>query len=457
MPDLIIIGGGPGGYVAALRARQLGLSTVIVDRKGEFGGTCLWRGCVPTKAFLHVAGFLEETRKARQWGVEARATLDMEGLQRFKARLVGKLSKGISLLLERAGAQMVIGEAGLMDARRVRVGSQVLEARFILIASGSMPASLPHLPVDGKTILSSDHALDLTTVPKKVLIIGAGAIGVEFTSIFRAFGAEVSLFEILPRVLPIEEPWASEELEKSLKRRGIRLHTATRVTGWSPAGGGVKLNYEKEGTTAEEEGDFILSAVGRAPATAGIGLEKVHITLTARQTIPVNDYYQTAVPNIYAVGDILATPMLAHVASHEGIIAVEHMAGLDPHPLNYGHVPSCTYSLPEVASVGLKAAEAEAQGRTVKKGMFPFSASSKAAAMGENEGGVLMVRDALTDELLGTTIVGPHATELIMEAGTALHAELTSTDLADLMHPHPTLTEALAEANLDALGRALHL
>jgi len=457
MPDLIIIGGGPGGYVAALRARQLGLSTVIVDRKGEFGGTCLWRGCVPTKAFLHVAGFLEETRKARQWGVEAHARLDMEGLQRFKTRVVGKLSKGISLLLEKAGAQMVIGEAVLMDARRVRVDGQVLEGRFILIASGSVPAFLPHLPVDGKCILSSDHALDLAAIPKKVLIIGAGAIGVEFASIFRAFGAEVSLFEILPRVLPVEEPWASEELEKSLKRRGIRIHTATRVTGWAESEAGVKLRFEKDGATAEEEGDFILSAVGRAPATAGIGLEKAHISPTARNTIPVNDYYQTSSPNIYAIGDVLATPMLAHAASHEGIIAVEHMAGLEPRPLNYERVPSCTYSLPEVASVGLKIAEAEAQGRTVKTGMFPFSASSKAAAMAENEGGVLVVRDGLTDELLGATIVGPHATELIMEAGTALHAELTSTDLADLIHPHPTLTEALAEANLDALGRAIHL
>jgi dihydrolipoamide dehydrogenase len=457
MLDLIIIGGGPGGYVAALRARQLGMSTAIMDRKGEFGGTCLWRGCIPTKAFLHVARYLEETRRAQQWGVKAQAELEMEGLQRFKTRIVGKHAKGIQGLLDKNGVQIHIGEARLLDGRRVQAGERVLEASHILIATGSSPASLPHVSLDGAHVLSSDHALELKVVPTKVLILGAGAIGVEFASIFRAFGAEVTLFEILPRVLPLEEPWASEELDRSLKRRGIRVNTGAKVTGWVQAPSGVKVLYEKDGKASEEEGGFILSAVGRAPNTGDLGLDRLHIQLTSKKTVPVNDFFQTSVPGVYAIGDILSSPMLAHVASHEGIIAVEHMAGLEPHPMNYGLVPSCTYSLPEVASVGLKTAEAQAQGRTVRTGRFPFSASPKASAMGENEGGVFVVRDGLTDELLGMTIVGPHATELIMEGGAALHAELTCTDLSHLVHPHPTLTEALAEANLDALGRAIHL
>lgn len=457
MLDLIIIGGGPGGYVAALRARQLGMNTMIVDRKGEFGGTCLWRGCIPTKAFLHVAHYLEETRRAQQWGVKAQAELDLEGLQKFKARVVGKHAKGIQGLLEKSGVQVIAGEARVLDARRVQAGDRALEASRILIATGSSPASLPQVPVDGTHVLSSDHALELKTVPKKILILGAGAIGVEFASIFRAFGAEVTLFEILPRVLPLEEPWASEELDRSLKRRGIRVNAGAKVTGWTASSDGVKVHFEKDGKASEEEGECILSAVGRAPNTGDIGLNRLHIQLTSRKTVPVNDFFQTSVPSVYAIGDVLSSPMLAHVASHEGLIAVEHMAGLEPHPMNYSLVPSCTYSLPEVASVGLKLAEAQAQGRTVKTGKFPYSASSKASAMGENEGGAFVVRDGLTDELLGMTLVGPHATELIMEAGAALYAELTSTDLAHLVHPHPTLTEAIAEANLDALGRAIHL
>jgi len=289
------------------------------------------------------------------------------------------------------------------------------------------------------------------------VIIGAGAIGVEFASIYAAFGAEVTLVEVLPRILPIEEPWVSEELEKSLKRRGIKVMAGTRVSEAERIEGGVRASWEREGQKGQTEADFILLAVGRKPATAGLGLEKCGIAPASRGTIPVDEFGRTAVPSIYAIGDVVATPMLAHAASREGEVAVEHLAGLEPHPIPYHLVPSCTYSLPEVASVGMKSKEAEEAGRAVKLGKFPFVANSKASAMGENEGAAFVLRDASTDEVLGVSIVGPHATELIMEAGTALYAGLTSTDLAHIIHPHPTLSEAIAEANLDALGRAIHL
>jgi dihydrolipoamide dehydrogenase len=263
--------------------------------------------------------------------------------------------------------------------------------------------------------------------------------------------------EVLPRILPIEEPWISEELEKSLKRRGIKVLAGTRVVEAARTETGVRAVWEKDGQRDHAEADFILLAVGRKPATAGLGLEHCGITLASRGTIPVNEHGRTAVPSIYAIGDVVATPMLAHAASHEGEVAVEHMAGLEPHPINYALVPSCTYSLPEVASVGMRSRDAEEAGRAVKLGKFPFVANSKASAMGENEGAAFVLRDASTDELLGVSLVGPHATELIMEAGAALYAGLTSTDLAHIVHPHPTLSEAIAEANLDALGRAIHL
>ena len=457
MHDLAIIGGGPGGYVAALRARQLGLDTVIFDRRGEFGGTCLWRGCVPTKTFLHIAKYLEETRKASQWGVKATAELDMAGLLKFKDRVVTKHAKGIGGLLQKRGATVVVGDAVLLDPHRVQAGGATYEARHILIASGSVPASLPGLEIDGQTILSSDHVLSFPAVPRRVLIIGAGAIGVEFASIYAAFGAEVTLVEVLPRILPIEEPWVSEELEKSLKRRGIKVMAGTRVIEAGRTDAGVRAVWEKDGQRGPIEADFILLAVGRKPATAGLGLERCGIALGSRGTIPVNEFGATSVPSIYAIGDVVPTPMLAHAASREGEVAVEHIAGLEPHPVPSALVPSCTYSLPEVASVGMKSKEAEEAGRAIKLGKFPFVANSKASTMGENEGAAFVLRDASTDELLGVSLVGPHATELIMEAGVALYAGLTSTDLAHIVHPHPTLSEALAEANLDALGRAIHL
>ncbi len=457
MHDLVIIGGGPGGYVAALRARQLGLDTLLVDRRGEFGGTCLWRGCIPTKTFLHVAKYLEETRRAQQWGVKASAELDMGGLLKFKDRVVAKHAKGIGGLLQRRGVAVVVGDAVLLDPRRVQAAGAVHEARHILVAAGSVPASLPGLAIDGRTVLSSDHALSLPAVPKRVVIIGAGAIGVEFASIYAAFGAEVTLVEVLPRILPIEEPWASEELEKSLKRRGVKVLAGTRVVETAPIEGGVRAVWEQEGRRGQTEADFILLAVGRQPATAGLGLEKCGLVLGPRGTVPVDGFGRTAVPSIYAIGDVVATPMLAHTASREGEVAVEHIAGLEPRPIDYALVPSCTYSLPEVASVGMKSKEAGEAGRSVKLGKFPFVANAKASAMGENEGAAFVLRDAATDEVLGITLVGPHATELIMEAGAVLYAGLTSTDLAHMIHPHPTLSEALAEANLDALGRAIHL
>lgn len=457
MFDLIVIGGGPGGYVSAIRAAQLGLKVAIVEKNELFGGTCLLKGCIPTKIFLNVAKILKEIKKGRQFGLLSEPKVDLNLLQEFKKRVILKLSKGIEVLLKQKGVSIFKGFASFEDPETLTVGGEKIKGKYYLIATGSKISNIKGFEIDEENIISSDKALELKEIPKAIAIIGAGAIGVEFSSIFLSFGAEVHLFEIMPQILPMEDNYSAEELEKNLIREGIKIYKNTKVLSWEKIEEGVKLKFEKDGEIKEIIITLILSAVGRLPETEGLNIEKAGIIRDKKGFIPVDKFYKTENPNIYAIGDVIATPMLAHLASHEGIIAVEKIYGEDVDELPYHLVPSCTYSIPELASVGFKLKDLEKQGRSIKVGSFPFIANSKASAMAESKGKVFFFRDEKTDEILRVSIVGGNATELISEATVSIFANLTSTDFSKIIHPHPTLSEALQEANLNALGRVIHL
>jgi dihydrolipoamide dehydrogenase len=458
--DLIVIGSGPGGYVAGIRAAQLGLSVAVVEKDPKFGGTCLHRGCIPTKALLHTAALIEEIRQAGKFGVKVGgADIDLDGAHAYKNKVVTKNAKGIEFLFKKNKVEGLHGRGVVLGPNEVEVesgeGRRVYEAGNILVATGSVPRDIPPAPVDGERVLNSDHILEVPTVPESLIVLGGGAVGTEFASIFRAYGSKVTLVEMLPRLLPIEDEEVSEVLEKSFRKRGIQVLTGVQLSEVDVASGGVKARLRGEGTDDWHEASALLVAVGRAPVTAGLGLEDLGIKLE-RGYVPVNGYMQTEVPSVYAIGDIVDTPWLAHVASAEGILAVEHMAGLDPRPLNYGLVPSVTYCEPEVGSVGLTETQARERGYEVAVGKFPMTALAKAAILGKTEGFVKVVRETRYDELLGVHVVGPHATDLIAEACVAMQLESTTEELFRTIHAHPTLSEAMAEAAHAASGHAIH-
>ncbi len=458
--DLIVIGSGPGGYVAAIRAGQLGLRTAIVEKDPKYGGTCLHRGCIPTKALLHTAGLLDEIRKAESFGVDvAQPVLNMEQAHLYKDTVVEKNARGVEFLLKKNKAQGIHGLGRLVGPNEVAVesaeGTQTYRAKHILLATGSVPRDIPPAPADGQRILNSDHMLELREVPGKLLVVGSGAVGCEFASVFASFGSEVTLVEMLPRILPLEDEEVCAELEKVFRKRGIKSLTGTQLTGVQVGDGGVEVSLSRGDKSESAQADVVLIAVGRAPVTGGLGLEELGIELD-RGYVGVNEYMQTAVPNIYAIGDIVRTPWLAHVASAEGILAVEHIADAGARPLNYDHVPSVTYCEPEVGSVGLTEAEAKERGYDVAVGKFPFSASGKAAIEGKTDGFVKVVRETRYDELLGVHIIGPNATDLVAEACVALQVESTTEELFRAIHAHPTLSEAVAEAAHAAVGHAIH-
>lgn len=457
MYDLIVIGGGPGGYVSALRASQLGLKTAIVEKNELFGGTCLLKGCIPTKIFLNTSKIIKEIKKGKQFGLSCEEKLDLNSLQDFKKRVILKISKGIETLLKQKKIDIYKGTGFFEDQETLSVNDQKLKSKYFLIATGSKISNISGFEIDGENIISSDDALEMRQIPKSICIIGAGAIGVEFSSIYSTFGSEVHLFEIMPQILPFEDEYSSEELEKNLIREGIKIYKNTRVLSWEKGEDGINLYFEKDGEKKKINVSLILSAVGRVPNTDGLNIEKLGLRKDKKGFIPVNSKYQTENPNIYAIGDVISTPMLAHLASHEGILAVENISGSDTEELLYHLVPSCTYSIPELASVGYKIKEIEEQGRKYKTGTFPFVANSKASCMAENKGKVFLYKDESTDEILRVSIVGPNATEMISEGTVSIFANLTSYDFAKIIHPHPTLSEALQEANLDALGRVIHL
>ncbi|MDA8021065.1 MAG: dihydrolipoyl dehydrogenase [Thermoanaerobaculia bacterium] len=459
--DLIVIGSGPGGYVAAIRASQLGLRTAVVEKDAKLGGTCLHRGCIPTKAMLHTAAMLDEIRSADKLGIDVPdAVLDLEKTHAYKDGVVDGNAKGIEFLFKKNKITWLRGFGSLTAPNRVRVASEEgeteFEAKHVLVATGSVPREIPIAPSDGQHVIHSDHALQLRAVPESLVVLGAGAVGTEFASVYRSFGSKVTLVEMLPRLLPIEDEEVSAELGKAFRKRGIEALVDTKLESVDHEDGGVTLQLSSKGDEVTLEAEMLLVAVGRAPVTENLGLEDVGVK-TDRGYIEVDEWMRTTVDGVYAIGDVVNTPWLAHVASAEGIAAVEHMAGHEgARPVDYRLVPSCTYCVPEVASVGLTEAQAREQGYDVAIGKFPFTALGKAKILRHTEGFVKIVRETKYDEVLGVHIIGAHATDLIAEACVALQVESTTEELFRTMHAHPTLSESVMEAAHAAYGHAIH-
>ena len=462
--DLTIIGSGPGGYVAAVRAAQLGLSTAVVEMAPAPGGTCLHWGGIPTKAMLHSAEVLETTRHAAGFGVRVPdgSGIDLDGMHAYKKKVVDGNAKGVEYLLKKNKVTYLAGRGRLAGAGKVEVTPEagapyVVDTTHTVLATGSTIRGLPGVEFDGEKIIHSDHALYFDRLPKSMVVLGAGAVGVEFASIYRSFGCEVGVVELLPNLIPLEDPDLGKELARNFKKRGIDVHTGTKVASVKTTKTGVTIQAEKNGKPVELKAEVLLVAIGRKPLIDDIGLEGTKVKVSDRGFIEVDEMMRTGEPGVYAIGDILATQALAHVASHEGIVAVEHAAGSKPHAIDYDKVPSCTYCKPEVASIGLSEQAARDAGYDVAIGKFPFSAIGKAKILDETSGFVKIVTDKRYDEVLGVHIIGPHATELISEATAALNLEATAESLFQAIHAHPTLSEAMGEAALAAHGRAIHM
>ena len=461
--DVAIIGSGPGGYVAAIRASQLGMSVLIVERDSRLGGVCTLSGCIPTKALLHTADLLEEARHGAEVGVAAREVrLDLPAAIKHKEKVVRQSANGVAYLMKKNRVDVANGFGRIAGPGRVAVAGPdgaetTYAAKNILLATGSTPRSLPGIEIDEKVILSSTGILDLAEVPKSLLVIGSGAVGVEFASMYARFGSKVTIVEVLPRIVPIEDEEISRELAASFKREGIAVYVDTKVERVVLSEAGVEVMARAAGDRTESfRAEKMLLAVGRRPLSEKIGLESMGVA-TERGYISVDPYMSTNVPGIYAIGDVVPTPWLAHVASAEGVVAVERMAGKETRPLNYDQVPGCTYCTPEVASIGLTEAKARERGYDVAIGKFPFSAVGKARIINQASGFVKIVAEKKYDEVLGVHIVGPRATEIIAEAGAALKLEATSEDLVRTIHAHPTLAEAMHEAAEAVSGHAIHI
>ncbi|MCI0347496.1 MAG: dihydrolipoyl dehydrogenase, partial [Chloroflexi bacterium] len=446
--DVIILGSGPGGYVAGIRAGQLGLKVAVVEKDAKLGGTCLLRGCIPTKALLHTAAVLDEIREAGGLGIEVGApALDMARAQARKQEVVDSNAKGVEFLFKKNKVDRLrgwgrIAGPGPNGEHHVEVegadGKKSYATKNIVVATGSVPRAIPVVATDGRRVIDSDHILELDRVPKSLAILGAGAVGTEFASIFRSFGAEVTVIEMLDRALPMEDEEVSKELARQFKKREITVWTGTKLIGAEAGEAGVTMRFE--GRDRPLEAELLLVAVGRAPVTADIGLETVGIA-AERGYIETDEWMRTSADGVYAIGDVVtAGPWLAHKASAEGILAVERIAGHPgARPLHYERVPSVVYTDPEVGSVGLTEAEARERGHDVQVGKFPFTALGKAKIEGKTAGFVKVVRDKKYDEVLGVHIVGAHATDLIAEACVALSVEATVEELFRTVHAHPTL------------------
>jgi dihydrolipoamide dehydrogenase len=460
--DVIVIGSGPGGYVAAIRAGILGLRTALVEKDPFLGGTCLHRGCIPTKALLHTAHLFDEIKHAGDHGLKTGPVkIDFPKTHVRKAGIVKKLSKGIESLMKKRKIEVFTGFGRLVDANTVSVtgdgGDTPLSAKNIILATGSTPAHLPHIKPDHEKTLDSDSILKLETIPKSLAVIGAGAVGVEFGSIFNSFGADVTIIEMLPRAVPGEDAEISAALEKAFKKRGISVMTSSQVKSAETTAGGVKLVVEKDGTATELNVEKLLVSIGRKPLTSDIGLDAVGVAVDDRGYVGIDEYMRTNIPTIYAIGDIVRTPWLAHVATAEGILAADHIAGESATPIEYRNTPACTYCAPEVASAGLTEADAKEQGFDVAVGKFPFAAIGKAQIVGETDGFVKIVSDKKYDEVLGVHIIGPKATELIGEACLGLRVETTVEEIVKTVHPHPTLSESMLEAAHSVYGETIHM
>ena len=456
--DLVIIGAGPGGYVAAIRAGQLGMKTAIVERD-EVGGVCLNWGCIPSKALLRNAEVLDLVRHAEEFGISFDNLQHDFGQAIDRSRkVVGQLTRGVGYLLKKNNVEHIKGSGVLTDPNTVRVEDtgQTLSTRSVIIATGARQRDIPSLPIDHETVITSREALELREVPRRVVIVGGGATGAEFAYIYRTYGAEVTIIELLPRLIPLEDEAVSKHLERAFGKQGIGIKTGATVEGISVDGGGatVSLSVGEEASTVEC--DRVLVAVGVAGNIDGIGLETLGVQ-TEGGFIAIDDSIQTNVPGVYAVGDVTGKLLLAHVASAQGVSAVESMAGMDPPILDYTLMPRAIYCKPQVASFGLTEAQAREQGHSVKIGEFPFSASGKALALGEADGLVKLVVDSEIGEVLGAHMIGAEVTELLGELSIARLLEGTTHELGWLVHPHPTISEVVKEAALAAEGQAIHI
>ncbi len=468
--DLIVIGAGTGGYVAAIRAAQLGLKVGVVEKAPTLGGTCLNWGCIPTKALLEHAHAWKIVQQAKEWGIGlgGSPTLDMGRVHERKHKIVKGLTSGVAFLFKKNKIDWIKGTARLLGAGAVEVtpaeggSAQKVSAREILIATGSSARSVPGIEFDGTRIISSDEALEMNPVPRSIVVMGSGAVGVEFASLFHSLGSSVTLVELLPRLVPNEDEAVSAELEKSFKKRKMKVLTGTRVTSAKNTGEAVELTAETgDGKTETFSADYLLVATGRGPVTGGLGIEELGLAME-RGYIKVDTAYRTSVEGISAVGDVITLgdrvhPQLAHVSSMEGIVCAERIAGREWHPINYDHVPACTYCDPEIGSVGLTEAEARERGYDVIVGTFPFGVLGRAKIAHETEGFVKIVAEKKYDEMLGVHMIGPRATELVAQATLALRLECTVEELVRTIHAHPTMSEAVAEAAHAAHGAAIHL
>jgi len=450
--DVTIIGAGPGGYVAAIRGAQLGLKVALVEKDKRLGGTCGLRGCIPTKQLLMSAHVYEQMQHAKEFGVQAsEIKLAFADVQKRKDKVVTKNSAGVSYLMKKNKVTVFSGTGKLALPGRVEVtgadGKQeTVNTKNIIIATGSVVRPIPGFETDGERVVNSDHILELKEVPKSLIVMGSGAVGTEFASVYSRFGTETTLVELLPRLMPLEDEEVSKELEKSLRKRGIKPLVGTKLEKVEKTEAGVRVTgKDAGGKDVALEASMLLVAVGRMPYLEGLGLEGTKIRVE-RGNVQVDEFCRTGEPNVYAIGDVIPTPWLAHLASKEGILVVEQIAGKKPEPLNLRQVPSCTYCDPEVASVGLTEAKAREMGFDVKAAKFPFSASGKARILGEEEGFVKVVADQKYNEILGVHIIGPHATEIIHEAIVAMRLESTADELGRTIHAHPTVSEAVMEA-----------
>jgi dihydrolipoamide dehydrogenase len=460
--DVIVIGSGPGGYSAAVRAGQYGLKTALIEKDPKLGGCCLHVGCILTKAFLHAAEVWERFLHPEEDGIHCdNARLDFPLVLDRKNKIVAKHAKGVEFLMKKNKVDWIKGYGRLAGPGKVEVtgedGKQILETKNIVLATGSEARMLPGLKPDARRILTNIEILALNEVPKSLAVLGAGAVGVEFASAFSRFGSKVSIFEMLPRIVPVEDEEVSKELLRVFKKQGIRVETGARVDKVENLGGGVRFQVTlADGKIETVEADALLVAIGRKPNTENIGLEGTKVEVD-RGFVKVDPYQRTGEPNVYAIGDIVSgTPQLAHVATAEGMVAIGHIAGKPVVPINRNRIPGATYTEPGIGSVGLTEAQARAAGHNVKIGKFPFAADAKASILGQHDGFVKIVADEQYGEILGVHIIGPQAFELISEGVLAMEAEATVETLLHTIHAHPTLYEAMGEAFNAVYGMAIN-
>jgi dihydrolipoamide dehydrogenase len=458
--DLIVIGSGPGGYVAAIRASQLGMKVGVVERD-ELGGICLNWGCIPTKALLKSANVFEYIKHAKDYGIDVKdASVDFAGMVKRSREVAGGMSKGIQFLFKKNKIDHIEGFGKLKGPKKIEVEKDGKKTEYtaehIILATGGRARELPSLPIDNEKIIGYRKAMVMDKQPKKMVVVGSGAIGVEFAYFYNAIGTEVTIVEFMPNIVPVEDEEVSKQLERSFKKAGIAIMTSSEVTKVDTKGKGCKVTVKTPKGEEILECDVVLSAVGVSTNIEGIGLEAVGVA-TDKGRVLVDDYYRTNIPGVYAIGDIVKGPALAHVASAEGITCVEKIAGLNPHPINYNNIPGCTYCSPEIASVGYTEKAAKEAGYEVKVGKFPFTASGKASAAGAKEGFVKVIFDAKYGEFLGAHMIGANVTEMIAEVVAARTLETTGHEIIKTIHPHPTMSEAVMEAAAAAYGEVIHI